>query len=81
MTTETVKSIIDNASPSEETVKLLTALADYWEGRAAVHDEVAARWDNSRAGKEQRLMDSGLAGGYRGVSDDLRSAIESLETR
>lgn len=78
MTAETVKSIINEASPNEETVKLLTALADYWESRAAVHDEVAARWDTSRAGKEQRLMDSGIAGGYRGASDDLREAIESL---
>lgn len=80
MTAETVKSIINDASPSEETVKLLTALADYWESRAAVHDEVAARWDNSKAGKEQRLMDSGIAGGYRGASDDIREAIESLKT-
>lgn len=78
MTAETVKSIISEASPNEETIKLLTTLADYWEGRAAVHDEVAARWDNSKAGKEQRLMDSGIAGGYRGASDDLREAIESL---
>lgn len=78
MTAETVKSIISEASPNEETVKLLTALADYWESRAAVHDEVAARWDTSRAGKEQSLMDSGIAGGYRGASDDLREAIESL---
>lgn len=78
MTTETVKTIISDASPSEQTIKLLTALADYWESRAAVHDEVAARWDNSKAGKEQRLMDSGITGGYRGASDDLREAIESL---
>lgn len=78
MTTPTVKSIIEAASPSEDTIKLLKSLAEYWESRAAVHDEVAARWDNSRAGKEQRLMDSGLAGGYRGASDDLRDAIESL---
>lgn len=79
MTTETVKTIVSNASPSEETIKLLTALAEYWENRAAVHDEVAARWDNSKAGKEQRLMDSGIAGGYRGASDDLREALESLK--
>lgn len=78
MTAETVKSIISEASPNEETIKLLKALADYWENRAGVHDEVAARWDNSRAGKEQCLMDSGIAGGYRGASDDLREAIESL---
>lgn len=78
MTTPTVKSIIEAASPSDDTIKLLESLAEYWGSRAAVHDEVAARWDTSRAGKEQRLMDSGLAGGYRGASDDLRDAIESL---
>lgn len=32
MTTETVKTIICDASPNEETIELLTALADYWKG-------------------------------------------------
>jgi hypothetical protein len=76
MTEKSVKEIIQTAALDSEAISVLEELAAFWAARAANHDEIAAQWDKTRAGHEQKLLDSGIAGGYRAASDDIRAAIE-----
>ena len=78
MAEERVKEIIASSAPSTETLALLERLAAYWEERAVVHEEVAERWPDTKSGREQRAIDGGIAGGYRGVAHDIKEAIASI---
>ena len=75
---EAVKEILEAFKPDKNTLNMLEALASYWESRAVMHEGIGKRWDDTPEGREQKIMDYGIAAGYRGPAEGLREAIASL---